>query len=93
MTRQPQQYQWLTSRTHPRTVEDGSKVKKLSKPARSKAAAKPVGKAKPKREQVKKAARAIAWAAEAVAVEVIEQPAPGVLAVTEVEETEARQAS
>jgi integrase len=24
MTRQPQQYQWLTSRTHPRTVEDGS---------------------------------------------------------------------
>jgi hypothetical protein len=23
MTRQPQQYQWLTSRTHPRTVEDG----------------------------------------------------------------------
>ena len=56
-----------------------SKVKKLSKPARSKAAAKPVGKAKPKREQVKKAARAIASAAEAVAVEVIEQPAPGVL--------------
>jgi SRSO17 transposase len=56
-----------------------SEVKKLSKPARSKAAAKPVGKAKPKREQVKKAARAIASAAEAVAVEVIEQPAPGVL--------------
>ena len=70
-----------------------SKVKMLSKPARSKAAAKPVGKAKPKRSQVKKAARAIAPAAEAVAVEVIEQPAPGVLAVTEVEETEARQAS
>jgi hypothetical protein len=70
-----------------------SKVKKLSKPARSKATAKPVGKAKPKRPQVKKAARAIAPAAEAVAVEVIEQPAPGILAVTEVEETEARQAS
>ena len=27
MTRQPQQYQWLTSRTHPRTVEDGPNVK------------------------------------------------------------------
>jgi hypothetical protein len=53
------------------------KVKKLSKLARSKAAAKPVSKAKPKRPQVKKAAQAIAPAVEAVAVEVIEQPAPG----------------
>jgi hypothetical protein len=70
-----------------------SKVKKLSKPARSKAAAKPVAKAKPKHPLVKKAARAVAPAVEAVAVEVIEQPAPGALAVTEVEETEARQAS
>ena len=43
---------------------------------------------------MKKAARAIASAAEAVAVEVIEQPAPGVLlGVTKVEETEGRQAS
>jgi hypothetical protein len=68
------------------------RVKKLSKPARSKAAAKPVAKAKPKRPQVKKAALPVA-PAEPVAVQVIEQPAPGVLAVTEVEETEARQAS
>jgi hypothetical protein len=65
------------------------KVKKLSKPARSKAAAKPVAEAKPKRAQVKKAARAVA-PAEPVAVEVIKQPTPGVLAVTEVEETHAR---
>ena len=68
-------------------------VKKLSKPPRSKAAAKPVAKAKPKRAQVKKAARPVAPAVEAVAVEVIEQPAPGVPAVAEVEETVARQAS
>ena len=70
-----------------------SKVKKLSKPARSKAAAKPVARVKPKSPQVKKAARVIAPAVEAVAVEVIEESAPGALAVTEVEETEARQAS
>jgi hypothetical protein len=69
-----------------------SKVKKLSKPASSKATAKPVAKAKPKRGQVKKAARPVA-PAEPVAVEVIEQTAPGVLAVTEVQETEAPQAS
>jgi hypothetical protein len=65
------------------------KVKKASKPARSKAAAKPVAKAKPKRAQVKKAARPVA-PAEPVAVELFEQPAPGELAVTEVEETQAR---
>jgi hypothetical protein len=68
------------------------KVKKLSKPARSKAAAKPVAKAKPKRPQVKKAVRPIA-PAEPVAAEVIEQSAPGVLAVTEVEETKAHHVS
>jgi hypothetical protein len=69
------------------------KVKKLSKPARSKAMAKPVAKAKPKRAQVKKAPRPIAPAVDTVAVEVIEQPAASVIAVTEVEEMEARQAS
>ena len=69
------------------------RVKKLSKPARSKAAAKPVAKAKPKRASVKKATRPVAPAVETVAVEVIEQPAPGVITVTEVEETQVRQAS
>jgi hypothetical protein len=46
---------------------------------------------------VKKAARKVkqpvAPVIETVAVEVIEQPAPGVIAVTEVEETEVRKAS
>jgi hypothetical protein len=70
-----------------------TKVKKLSKPARSKAAAKPVAKAKPNRAQVKKAPRPVTPAVDTVAVEVIEQPSAGLIAVTEVEETEARQAS
>ncbi len=52
---------------------------------------------KPKSAPVKKAARRmkqpVTPAAETVAVEVIEQPAPGVIAVTEVEETEVRQVS
>ena len=69
------------------------KVKNLSKPARSKAMAKPVAKAKPKRAPVKKAPRPVAPTVDAVAVEVMEQPAASVIAVTEVEETEARQAS
>jgi hypothetical protein len=50
-----------------------------------------VAKAKPKRAPVKKAARKVkqpvAPVVETVAVEVIEQPAPGVITVTEVEET------
>jgi hypothetical protein len=49
------------------------KVKKLSKPARSKGMAKPVAKAKPKRASVKKNEQP-APAAEAVVVEAIEQP-------------------
>ena len=69
------------------------KVKKLSKPARSKAMAKPVAKAKPRRAPVKKAPRPVAPIVDAVAVEVVEQPAASVIALTEVEETEARQAS
>ena len=70
------------------------KAKKLSKAARGKAAAKrAVARAKPKRAPVKKAARPVAPAVESVAVEVIEQPSPDVITVTEVEETEVRQAS
>ena len=61
-------------------------------------AAKTVARAKSKRAAaVKKAARRIkqpvAPVVETVAVEVIEQPAPGVISVTEVEETEVRKAS
>ena len=57
----------------------------------AKATKRSVARAKPKRAPVKKAARRmkqpVAPAVETVAVEVIEQPAPGVITVTEVEET------
>jgi hypothetical protein len=57
----------------------------------SKAAKRTVAKAKPKRTPMKKAApkvkQPVAPVVETVAVEVIEQPAPGVTTVTEVEET------
>ena len=56
-----------------------------------------VAKAKPKPAPVKKAARKvkqpIAPVVETVAVEAIEQPAPGAITVTDVEETEVRKAS
>jgi hypothetical protein len=67
--------------------------------ARKAAQAKTVARTKPKRALVKKAARKermkqpIAPVVETVAVEVIEQPAPGAITVTEVEETEVRKAS
>ncbi len=65
---------------------------KHGKPRRlSKAAKRAVAKAKPKRAPVKKATRkvkqTITPVVETVAVEVIEQPVPGVITVTEVEET------
>ena len=70
------------------------KAKNLSKARWRKAAAKrAVARAKPKRTPMKKAALLVAPAVETVAVEVIEQSAPGVITVTEVEETELRQAS
>jgi hypothetical protein len=57
----------------------------------SKAAKRTVAKAKPERTPVKKATRKVkqpvAPVVKTVAVEVIEQPAPGVITVTEVEET------
>ena len=64
-----------------------SNARKVSKAA-GKATKRVVAKAKPKRAKVKKAATV-----ETVAVQVIEQPAPDVIAVTEVEETEVRKAS
>jgi hypothetical protein len=71
------------------------KARRVSKAA--KATKRMVASAKPKRTAAKKAARRmkqpVAPVVETVAVEVIEQPAPGVIAVTEVEETEVRQAS
>ena len=73
-------------------LRSSAKRGKARRASRAAKATKPtVAKAKPKPAPVKKAARKvkqpIAAAVETVAVEVIEQPAPGVITVTEVEET------
>ena len=69
-----------------------SKTRKVAKTAK-----RTVAKAKPKPAPVKKAARKvkqpIAPVVEMVAVEAIEQPSPGAITVTDVEETEVRKAS
>ena len=69
-----------------------SKTRKMAKTAK-----RTVAKAKPKPAPVKRAARKvkqpIAPVVEMVAVEAIEQPAPGAITVTDVEETEVRKAS
>ncbi|MFZ1152116.1 MAG: hypothetical protein WAR76_20680, partial [Xanthobacteraceae bacterium] len=67
------------------------KARKVAKAAKATRRTVAKAKAKPKRAAVKKAARKVKQAVtpvvETVAVEVIEQPAPGVITVTEVEET------
>jgi hypothetical protein len=67
------------------------KSAKRGKARKAAPAKRTVASAEPKRAPVKKAARRmkqpVAPAVETVAVEVIEQPAPGVITVTEVEET------
>ena len=69
-----------------------SKARKVAKTAK-----RTVAKAKPKPAPVKKVARKVkppvAPVVETVAAEVIEQPAPGLITVTEIEETEVRKAS
>jgi hypothetical protein len=82
-------------------VQSRAKLRKRNsakrRKARKAAQARTVARAKPKRTPVKKAARKVkqpvAPVVETVAIEVIEQPAPGVITVTEVDETEVRQAS
>jgi hypothetical protein len=84
-------------------VQSRAKLRRANSATRSKArkaaktAKRAVAKAKPKRAPVKKAARKVkqpvAPVVEAVAVEVIEQPDPGLTTVTEVEETEVPKAS
>jgi hypothetical protein len=70
------------------------KAKKPPRAVQGQAATKrTVARAKSKRAPMKKAPRPIAPVVETVAVGVIEQPAPGVITVTEVGETEVRQAS
>jgi hypothetical protein len=79
----------VQKRANLRSSAKRSKARKAAKAA--KALKRTVAKAKPKPAPVKKAARKVkppvAPAVETVAVEVIEQPAPGVITVTEVEET------
>jgi trimethylamine:corrinoid methyltransferase-like protein len=74
---------------------NSAKRGKARKAAQAKATKRTVAKAKPKRTPVKKAAQRIKQPVvatiETTTVEVIEQP--GVIAVTEVEETEVRKAS
>jgi hypothetical protein len=73
------------------------KARKGPKAVRAKATKRTVAKAKPKRASVKKyvrkVKRPIAPAVETAAVEVIEQPAPGAITLSEAEETEVRKAS
>jgi hypothetical protein len=82
-------------------VQSRAKLRKRNSAKRGKAhkaaRAKTVAKAKPKPAPVKKVVRKVkqpvALVVETVAAEVIEQPAPDVTTVTEVEETEVRKAS
>jgi hypothetical protein len=82
-------------------VQSRAKLRKRNSAKRGKARktaqARTVARAKPKRTPVKKAARKVkqpvAPVVETTVAEVIEQPAPGVISVTEVEETEVRKAS
>jgi hypothetical protein len=74
------------------------KTRKTSRSGRGKATKRRVAKATPKRAAVKKAAskkvrrkRAAAPTVETTVVDVIEKPAPGVVTVTEFEETEIRE--
>jgi hypothetical protein len=53
----------------------------------------PIGVVRGENKAARKVKRPIAPAVETVAVEVIEQPAPGVITVTEVDGTEVREAS
>ena len=75
---------------------NSAKRGKASK-ARAKATKRTVAKAKPKHAPVKKAVRKVkppvAPVVETAVVEMVEQPAPDVMTVTEVEETEIRKAS
>ena len=68
------------------------KARKVAKAARGKPTKRTVARAKPKRVTVKKAAPKVVRrvkkpAVETVIVDLIQEPAPGVITVTEVEET------
>ena len=68
------------------------KARKVAEAARAKPTKRTVARAKPKRATAKKAAPKVARrmkkpVVETVVVDLIEQPAPGVITVTEIEET------
>jgi hypothetical protein len=69
------------------------KAHKLNKVARGKATKRTVARAKPKRAQVKKAAKPVTATVETVAVKELSILAPGITTITEVKEAEAPQAS
>jgi hypothetical protein len=75
----------------PKLRSSAKRGKALRASRAAKATKRTVAKAKPKPAPVKKAARKVKQpitpVVETVAVKVIEQPAPGVITVTEVEET------
>jgi hypothetical protein len=84
------------SKVHSRAkLRRGNSAKrgKARKAAKAKAAARAKAKRAPVKKAARKVKRPVTPVVETVAVEVIEQPAPGVITVTEVEETEVRQAS
>jgi hypothetical protein len=60
-----------------------ARARKLTKVARGKATMRTVARAKPKRAQMKKAAKAVIAAVKTIAVEGVSIPAPGVTTVTE----------
>ncbi len=78
------------------TLRRGNPAKR-GKARKAAKAAKRTAKAKPKRAPVKKVARKVkppvAPIVETTVIDVIEQPAPGVITVTEIEKTEVREAS
>jgi len=86
------------SKVHGRAkLRRANSAKRNKAPKVAKTAKRAVAKAKPKPAPAKKAAgkvkQPVAPVVETVAVEAIEKPAPDVITVTEVEETEVRQAS
>jgi hypothetical protein len=87
----------VQKRAKPRRGNSAKRGKAGKVASAAKATKRTVARAKPKPAPVKKVARKVkqpvAPVVEIVAAEVIEQPAPGVITVTEVEETEVRKAS
>jgi hypothetical protein len=102
-TNQKQGRRFVAKRKKGSKVQSRAKLRRANSAKRpkarkaAKAVKRTVAKAKPKRAPVKEVARKakppVASVVETVAAEVIEQPAPGLITVTEIEESEVRKAS